>query len=185
MPTMAITNPEIDQEVAGLVTEAYEMITSNWRAVIPALRVTIATEPFNRIPQLRAYCKECKMSDGEKPKWKYIQVACIDFSEKEAVLWVYFNRQSIMHSPDYYFKKEFFALIAKLLWYTSERIRNEVKRHATGMAAQYEGAAYMAFRDTFSRFFLNPGYLREQKEDAWYFMSGVDRALSQAQSLPA
>lgn len=187
MTTMTITNPEIDQEVAGLVTKAYEMITPHWRGIIPSLTVTIATKPFNKIPQLRTFCKECKMSDGEKPDWQYIQVACPDaeFSEIEVNLWVYFNRQLIMHSPDYYFKKEFFAFLATIMWYTSERIRDEVKRYATGMAAQYEGAAYFAFRDTFSRFFLNPEYLRERKEDAWYFISRIDQSLAQAQSIPA
>lgn len=40
MSTMAITNPEVDQEIAGLVTKAYEMITSHWRAVIPSLKTT-------------------------------------------------------------------------------------------------------------------------------------------------
>lgn len=185
MSTMTITNPEIDEEVAGLVAKAYGMITPHWQAVIPSLKVTIATKPFDCIPQLCAYCKECRTSDGEKPDWHLIRAVCTDFNEKEWIFWVRLDHQSMMDPPDYYFQKEFFALVAKFMWYTSKRIRNEVKRHATGTAAQYEGAAYMAFRDTFSRFFLNPEYLQERREDAWDFMSRIDQALSQAQPISA
>lgn len=49
------------------------------------------------------------------------------------------------------------------------------------MAAESEGATYLAFRDTFSRFFLNPEYLMERKEEAWKFMIRIDQALSETQ----
>lgn len=183
---MTVTNPEADQEVAALITKSYEMITSHWRAIIPELKVTIAAKPFNRIPQLKSFCDEQnKQPDWKRSEWKYIQVVCPEYDDKEAILWVRFDRQSIMASPDYYLQKEFFAVVAKLMWCISERIRNEAKRYATGMAAQYEGAAYLVFRDTFSRFFLNPEYLRERKEDAWCFISLIDQSLSQARPIPA
>lgn len=177
----SLTPPLSGQEVAALVTKTYEAITPHWQAVIPALTIVIAGKPFNEIHELQGFCEiQNKQPGWRKFDWKGVRVVCPEFEKDKAVLWVHYNRQSIMHPPDYYFQKELFAVIAKLIWCVSEQLRAEVKRQATGMAAESDGAAYLAFRDTFSRFFLNPEYLMERKEAAWNFMMRIDRTLSGA-----
>jgi hypothetical protein len=73
-----------------------------------------------------------------------------------------------MYPPDYYFQKNFFEVVAKVIWFTSDKIREEVKN---------QGARYVNFRDTFSRFFLNPEWLKERREEAWEFICRIDEKL--------
>jgi hypothetical protein len=181
MSTMVISNPAIDQEAATLITKTYEVITPHWRDTMPAVTIVIADTPFNRVPALREFCDAQERQPGwEKKAWNYTQVICPEFGEGRATLWVRYDRDSLMDPREYYFQKALFAAIGKTIWFSSKKVRDEVQRNATGFAAQSGVGAYMAFRDTFSRFFLNPEYLQERREEAWRFMSLIDRALATA-----
>lgn len=184
--SLTILNESVDSEAAALVAKAYGMITPHWQALIPALTVMIASKPFNHIPELREFCEIHNKQPGwRRSDWKYVHVACPDAGKERAVLWVRYDHGSMMYPPGYYFQKKFFAGIAQLIWYVSEKLRAEVKQYATGMAAGSDGAAYLAFRDTFSRFFLNPEYLKERREEAWDFIAHVDQSLANSAHIPA
>lgn len=179
MQSVRVTNPEVDQKVAEMVTTTFETMTSHWRAILPPITVTIVLEPFNCIPELREFCEMQNSQPGwEKSNWRFTQVVCPESSEKSAVLYVYFDRQSNMGDQEYYFQKKLYSVLAQLMWSVSSILRQEIKRHVTGMAQASEGAVYLAFRDSFSRFFLNPEYLQERKQAAWSFMKRLDESLA-------
>lgn len=181
MLNLTIKNPGINRKVAALVNETVKMITRHWCALLPSMVIVISRKPFNKVPELRGFCREENKQPGlfwKKEFWPMIQVICSEFKDKQATLWIYYDRKSMMFNPDYYFKKELFGVIAKILWLNSEELRKEAVNRATGMASNSEALTYMAFRDSFSRFFLNPEYLQERKEDAWVFIKGLDETLS-------
>lgn len=92
MPSITITNPEIDQEAAALIAKAYEMITPHWREIIPSLTVMIADQPFNKIPELHEFCEVQNKEPGwGMSQWKSVQVICPEIEEGKAVLWIHFH----------------------------------------------------------------------------------------------
>lgn len=180
MRTVTIRNPEIDQEASALVTGVFEMMTPHWLVMLPAIEVVLSRQPFNRVPELLKFCELQNKEPGwRKYMWKSVQVVCPEFDEKGAVLWARYDRESMVSPADYYFQKKLFAVIANLMWSIPSGLREEVRRQATGIARDSDGAARLAFQDSFSRFFLNPSYLKERKEAAWAFMERLDKSLLQ------
>jgi hypothetical protein len=178
MSRMVISNPADDPEAATLVNKTYETISQHWRDVIPELTITISGKPFNQAPGLQDFCKAQKEKKSIRAfDWESIYVACPEIEPTKATLWAYYDRRPGVPN-EYEFQKQLFQVIGSVIWATSKRVQDEARRNATGTAACSPGAAYLAFRDTFSRFFLNPDYLRERKEDAWDFITGIDRALA-------
>ncbi len=177
---LKITSQEVDPKAAALTTETFEMITQHWQTILPEITVVITRKPFNQIPELREVCDiQNKQPGWRKSYWRVTQVICpeIEIEERRAVLWVRYDYQSSWMPPDYYFQKRLFEVIAKIIWCMSPEFRQEILGQVTGMACDSEAAAYLAFRDSFSRFFLNPEYLKERKQTAWSFMKRLDHML--------
>jgi hypothetical protein len=166
---ISVEHKEADPEAAALVMSAYEMIAPHWQAILPPLRVKMAKKRFDIIPELKEFCEMQNKTPGwKKSNWEGVKVICPEFDKEGAVLWCRRDAGTIMYPPDYYFQKNFFEVVAKVIWFTSEKIREEVKS---------QGAGYVNFRDTFSRFFLNPEWLKERREEAWAFICRIDESL--------
>lgn len=178
MPKISIKNPQVDPKASELVRKVFEAIPDHWKVILPEIEVVISTKPFNRVAELREFCAVQNKEPGwKKFMWKSVEVVCPEFDDKTATLWVHYDDQAILYPPDYYFQKELYSVLAKLMWNISKKLRDEIGLEATGMAQDSQGVAYLAFRDSFSRFFLNPEYLQDKKPAAWSFMKRLDMAL--------
>ena len=175
MSSLTVKNPEADTQVSELATKAFEKVAPRWRLFLPNITIVVSSKPFHEIPELR----EFREAQDAQLEWEDIQVICPEIDSSEATIWLHYDTASIMADRGYYFQKEFFGVLAKIIWVHSPEMHQEAKKRATGIAQDSEGAAYMAFRDSFSRFFLNPRYLRERKPAAWAFMQALDNFAKQ------
>lgn len=176
---LTIKSLEIDKEASELVKKVFERMTPRWKAALPPrIVIIISSKSFDKVSELKEFRKaQEKAYKGERIPWKFIQVVCTEFYRQEAVFWVHYDHKSMWQPPAYYFQKELYAVIAKLIWCLHKNFQNLVKKEITGMMKDSSGAAYLIFRDTFSRFFLNPEYLQEKKEGAWALITHLDKCL--------
>jgi len=178
MTSVIIRNPETDPPVTEMVTSVFDSIPAHWKRVLPQVEVVVSMASFNKVPELREFCTEQNKQPGwKKSMWESVEAICPEFDEKEAMIWVYFFRGTSYATPEYYFKKHLYEVIAKLMWLASEELRREAGSEVP--AGMVGGAAYMAFRDSFSRFFLNPDWLKERRTSAWQFMQRLDLVLQE------
>lgn len=167
-----------DAKVFKLVRDAFESLTPTWRKTLPKLSVHIVEKPFNKIPELTEFCEMQNQQPGWDPgDWSSTQAICPEFDKIAAEFWIYYNKSTIMGNPDYYFKKDIHSVIAKLIWSVSEDFQRQVVLEATGEQQGNGSLAYVAFRDSFSRYFLNPEWLQEKRYSAWALMKKLDEYL--------
>lgn len=173
---MEVVYKEIDPKTIQLVSEALKLIAAHWLKFLDKIEFVIVKKPFNQFEELKEVCDQIEQNG--KIDWDNRQG--VWFKEGEKVkFYIRYNYDSIWSNSDYYFKKEFFAVLALILWYECPSIKEAVFQEVTGIAIKFEELALLAFRDTFSRYFLNPDYLRERKEDAWSFILRVDKRVKQ------
>ncbi len=163
MPTLTIKQLEKDPYTADLTQRTYDSIFPHWRSLLPSIEVQISDVPFDHVPAIENTCRMFEKERGwSTNEWPMRFVICTNLSAQRTILWVYRNSDH----PEFYFQQELLALIAIILWETSDRLQQEVLATATGTAATDSQLAFVAFRDSFVKFFLNPFALHERKPDA-------------------
>jgi hypothetical protein len=177
MLCLAIQNREIDTAACELVEQSFSAIPPHWQALLPQqIKIILSEKSLARLKALREFWAAQSIPTSSK---KFVQVVSPEFDAAEATLWVYYNRNSSMSPPEYYFKKELYALIAQLLWVLSAELREAIAKESSWLG---EGARYVSFRDTFSRFFHNPEWLADRKPAAWSFIKSIDETLKLKQA---
>lgn len=180
MVVINIQNPEADPKAVGLVKVVDDSITQHWRALFPAtITVHVADQILATVPELAQFWAVQDLPENYR---EGIQVACPEYGDDDATLWVHFDHNSVMSAPEYYFKKEVYAALGQLLWFSSVRLQELLYAQAPWLNSGNRAAGYVAFRDTFSRFFLNPEWLQDKKPDAWSVIAAIDKELAR---LPA
>lgn len=169
----------VDSETAGIVEDAWSKMTPHWQALVPDMDVVIEARPLNQVPALKKLVADIRrqVRNGQDARdfWVGRQVVCYTPRGKASTIYARLDRQTVWHDPPYYFQKELYGVIAKILWGESDALRTKGIAEATGLAATRPDLAYIGFRDSFSRFFLNPEWLRERRPDAWNLMQKLDR----------
>ena len=164
----------VDEKTAHLVEDAWNKMTLHWQALLPALDVVIVSGCLDKVPALKEFVADIALQaeTEEKAKefWQFRQVVCWTPSSESSTLYV-----RMKGDHPYNFQKELYGVFAKILWGTSSALRKKGIDWSTGMCATDPDLAYIGFRDSFSRYFLNPSWLQESREDAWVFMQRLDQ----------
>jgi hypothetical protein len=173
MLTMTIRNPEADANLAMLVNVVFQSMQPHWLAILPTIEIVIADKQFDQIDELKEFCRaQSRQPYWSKSLWRTLSVICPEYDSDSATIWVR-AADTCMHPPEYYFKKALYALLANMMWHLSEELRGAASQEAPWLDSG--GALYLAFRDSFSRFYLNPEWLENRRPAAWLFMTNLDR----------
>jgi hypothetical protein len=163
--------------------EAYRKITTHWRNLLPEFKVIIVSKPLNKIPELKEYVDEMNKRRKENKEymgpgfWKAYRVLATN-DKKD--LKIFARIQDYIHyaiddGEKYYFQKDFLEIIAGILIAYSPNLAKVALKNATGYAEDSIDLAAIAFKSSFSRFFINKEYLADKKPDALAFMKRLDK----------
>lgn len=173
MRSLRIRNPETNPEVTRLVNETFDAIPDHWKKILPEIEIVVSTTPFNRIPELKEFIDfQNEVPGWRQQMWEIVQAMCPTMDSGEVTIWVRFFHQNYMYPNDYYFMKELYEVVAKIIWFCSPELRDAATNRMPNTLGF--GGPYGVFRDTFSRFFLNPEWLKEKRGEAWEFIQDLD-----------
>lgn len=172
----SIRNAEQHPKVAHLVGQVSGAVTSHWCVMLPRIEAVIAQEPFHRIAALRHHrqriSSQLLLRDSY---WETKQVWQPDERMRAPVeLWMYFCSDRELQ-PEYFFQKDVYEAVARILWQGSDPLRQEVIRRAAKVTRKPGQTSFEIFQGVFSRFFLNPGFLADELPTQFALMYLLDR----------